>query len=399
MLYAQKDNSPQLWEVKIQLKERNVIVNLEVLTNQKQEIVSASIFTHQEKIVFDKVETNDKTITFYLDIFDTALQFEKSNQFSQMTGKWIRFGFKEPYEIPMIADISTIQNNALENTKKNAAKKLNGRWEVNFEDKSTAIAEFKNLETNALAGTFLTTTGDYRFLEGFDSFENSTNKGNFTIFGFNGASAIVVEGSFEGENMTGTIHSGKTSIRKFTAKKNQNAQLPDAYQITSLKKGYDKLAFQFPNLDKKNISLEDKKFKNKVLIIQLSGSWCPNCMDETAYISPWYDKNKKRGIEVIALFYERSNNFETAKTRVEKLKKRFDVNYETLIAGTNDKQTASTTLPMLNEINAYPTTIFIDKKGKVRKIHTGFSGPATGEHYLKWQEEFNDFVDKLVSEK
>ena len=53
---------------------------------------------------------------------------------------------------------------------------------------------------------------------------------------------------------------------------------------------------------------------------------------------------------------------------------------------------------MLNKIISYPTTIFIDKKGNVRKIYTGFSGPATGEAYTDFVKETTEFVEMLLRE-
>jgi hypothetical protein len=121
-------------------------------------------------------------------------------------------------------------------------------------------------------------------------------------------------------------------------------------------------------------------------------------MDETAYLAPYYSKNKKNGIEVIGLAYERSSNFDQAKSRLEKLKKRYQIEYELLVAGTSDKEEAAKTLPALNAVLAFPTTIFIDKTGKVRRIHTGFTGGGTGEHYERFKEDFRDFVGRLLAE-
>ena len=66
--------------------------------------------------------------------------------------------------------------------------------------------------------------------------------------------------------------------------------------------------------------------------------------------------------------------------------------------GTDDKAKAREKLPMLNHVLSYPTTIFLDKQGKVRKIHTGFNGPATGEKYIAFKNEFNDYVNLLLEE-
>jgi len=56
-------------------------------------------------------------------------------------------------------------------------------------------------------------------------------------------------------------------------------------------------------------------------------------------------------------------------------------------------------LPQIKKISAFPTSIFIDKKGKIRKIDSGFNGPATGEYYTKFKKEFEQFVEKLLAEK
>jgi hypothetical protein len=53
---------------------------------------------------------------------------------------------------------------------------------------------------------------------------------------------------------------------------------------------------------------------------------------------------------------------------------------------------------MLNKVMGYPTTIFIDRKGTVKRIYTGFTGPATGKYYEKYQDDFDAYVLKLLSE-
>jgi len=122
-------------------------------------------------------------------------------------------------------------------------------------------------------------------------------------------------------------------------------------------------------------------------------------MDETKFYSNWYKKNKSKDIEFLGLAYENSTDFEYAKDRVEKMKRKLNVEYDFVIAGTSNKQSASESLPMLNEIMSFPTTIFLDKNGKVRKIHTGFSGPATGKYYEEFVDEFNTFIKDLLEKE
>jgi len=130
------------------------------------------------------------------------------------------------------------------------------------------------------------------------------------------------------------------------------------------------------------------------------GSWCPNCMDETRFLSGFYKEYHDKGVEVIALAYERSTDFERSQASLDQLKKRFNITYPVLITGyTNDKKELLKSLPMLANFMGFPTTIIIDKKGNVRKIHTGFSGPGTGNYYAEFINEFEKLNDDLLAEK
>jgi thiol-disulfide isomerase/thioredoxin len=136
-----------------------------------------------------------------------------------------------------------------------------------------------------------------------------------------------------------------------------------------------------------------------VVILQLFGTWCPNCMDETRFLIPWYNQNAGRGVEIIGLAFERKDDFNYASTRVKRMDSKMNVPYDLVIAGTNDKEKAALKLPMLNKIASFPTTIFIGRDGKVKKIHTGFSGPGTGKYYKEYIKEFNETVNSLLKEQ
>jgi peroxiredoxin len=181
-----------------------------------------------------------------------------------------------------------------------------------------------------------------------------------------------------------------------TGKKNDNAKLPDLYSLTYLKPGYKKLDFTFPNLNGKPVSLSDAKYKDKVVIVTILGSWCPNCIDETAFLAPWYKANKGRGVEIIGLAFERKNDPAFAKTALTRLIDRYDVQYDILFSGIADKKVASDALPALNKVLAFPTTIILDRQGNVAQIHTGYTGPATGKYYDEYVAEFNQTIDKLL---
>lgn len=376
------------WRGEISMQNKNLPFNLEVKKIEGN--YEIDLINSEEVLSLDNVTVKNDSLFFTLHIFDIDVK-AKINE-SSLQGVYIK-NYIDNYELPFKATFGL--NTRFDNPQSNS--KFDGKWDMTFKGKdgkmSKGIGIFKK-ENNKFKGTILTTTGDYRYLEGI------TTENKFKLYSFDGNHAFIFEGNLIDDNtLSGQFLSGKTFHESFTAVRNKNIELPNANELTFLKEGFNKIEFSFPDLNKKLVSLSDKKYQNKIIILQLFGTWCPNCMDETNFYSKWYTKNKHRGVEIIGLAYEAKADFNYAKSRVEKMKERLNVNYDFLIAGTSNKKEASKTLPMLNNIMSFPTSIFIDKKGKVRKIHTGFSGPATGDYYLKYVDEFNYFMDKLLKEE
>ena len=275
-------------------------------------------------------------------------------------------------------------------------KNFEGRWEVTFAGDdpplNVAVGEFSQ-QGNHITGTFLTPTGDYRYLEGY------ADGNTMYLSCFDGSHLFHFDATMNpDEVLDGNYYSGKHWHDTWKAFRNENAALPNPDSLTFLKKGYDKIAFTFPDIDSSTVSLSDKKFENKVLVVQIMGTWCPNCMDETAFLAPYYKTVSDKGVEIIGLDYERIPEFERARQNLNRLRERYDVRYSLLYAGPTDKEKREKTLPMLSAILSFPTTIIIDKKGRVRNIHTGFSGPATGTYFEKWKADFTGLIEKLLAE-
>jgi thiol-disulfide isomerase/thioredoxin len=272
---------------------------------------------------------------------------------------------------------------------------IDGKWDVYFinEEKSDTtrnVGIFKS-ENQLVTGSILTNAGDLRFLEGI-----YTNKG-IQVSAFSGLSPYLIELSFIDENSFEGVFYTTRSQTKVVGKRNNQAALDDAYSLTQLKSGFSTLSFALPNTDGKVISIKDERYKDKVVIVSILGSWCPNCLDEQEYLASWYRENKDRGVEIIGLAFERKDDFTYAQSILDRLKKRYDIDYEILFAGKASPETIAKVLPELDNFFSYPTTIFIDKSGKVDKIHTGYSGPATGLFYQEFQQEFNLLINNLLS--
>ena len=189
---------------------------------------------------------------------------------------------------------------------------------------------------------------------------------------------------------------GTAFHEKWTGRRDANAALPDAYSLTTLRAGAKQFDFAFPDLTGKTVSSQE--FRGKVLIVTLAGSWCPNCHDEAAFLEPLYREYRGRGVEVVSLMFEHFGDFPQAVEATQRFRQHYGIEYTTLIAGISNKDEASKKLPMLDRVYAFPTTLFIDRKGVVRKIHTGFSGPATGDHYTQFEAEVRATLDQLLAE-
>lgn len=347
----------------------------------------------QERILLDEIRLWGDSIDIVLHVFDANIKAQIIGD--TLRGEFIK-NYAVNYKIPFVA-VYGQQDRFEKRSQLGDIPDFSGKYEVQFfdaKDTIPAIGIFHQQE-GYLTGTFLTPTGDYRYLEG-----SVSSAGHLQLSTFDGNHAYLFNAVKTGAaTLVGDYYSGKTLHQTWTAVKNENASLPDAERLTYLKEGYDRIDFEFPDITGKKYSLTDAKYKDKVIVLQLFGTWCPNCMDETTFLASWYDANKTRGVEVIGLAYERKADFSYARDRVLKMTKRYGVNYEILIAGTDDKVDASKTLPMLNEIFAFPTTIFVGTDGKVKKIHTGFAGPGTGLYYEEFVQHFNETINEMLSER
>ena len=244
-----------------------------------------------------------------------------------------------------------------------------------------------------VSGTFLTTTGDYRYLAG------NIVEDSLKLSCFDGTHIFLFKAKIAGDSLVGGKFCASLQYQEtWEAVKDDNAMLPDATSLTYLKDGYEQISFAFPNTKGDTVRLSDERYKNKVVLVQILGSWCPNCMDESKFYAAWLAKNEDLPVEVIGLAFEKKTDPAYAFPKIDKMKERFGMNYEVLLAGLNSGNAAAAALPMLNHVMSFPTTIYIDKAGKVRRIHTGFSGPGTGKYYADFVEDFDGFVRKLAGE-
>lgn len=368
--------------------------NFEITDSAEQKLLD--IINGKERFRVNEISTLSDSVIIQMPLFDSEIRAVLKNE--TLSGQWIKHFGDSDEVMQFNAQKGESWRFFKDNTTTNAD--ISGRWSVTFntlnnQSSYASVGEFTQ-ENGRVFGTFLTTTGDYRFLEG------TVSDHTLYLSCFDGSHAYLFTGKLLNDSTIteGKFFSGLSSVETWTANKDDKAILPDAYSITDLKPGYDKIDFSFPGLDGKKVSLSDQKFKNKIVLVQFFGSWCPNCMDETAYLTSFHKKYQEKGVEIIALAYERTKDFERSRKNIARLRDRFSVPYDMLVTGfTKDKIEVSKSLPMLKQFMAFPTLMIIDKNGKIRKIHTGFSGPGTGSHYADFVKEFEQTIADLLSEK
>ncbi len=352
------------------------------------------IINANERLKVERLTHSKDSLIIEMPFFESVFRVKKLSD-HQWQGVWIKAGSKGQQVMPFVAQA---QQTLTAETVKAPVADITGRWAVAFTQPNKlpepAIGEWQQ-KGYTLRGTFLTPTGDYRYLSGV------VNGDSLRLATFDGSHAFLFTAKVNNDRQItgGMFYSGATGKQSWEAVKNDTATLPDVATM-SVKDGEEKLNFTFRDLNKKQVSINDPKFKNKVVIIQIMGSWCPNCMDETAFLSEYYDKNKHRGVEVIGLAYEYSTDWERSRKSIQKFKDRFRVKYTLLNTGVtvSDSLRTEKTLPQLTQIKSFPSTIFLDKKGRVAKLHAGFEGPGTGEHYEALKKEFSETVDRLLKQ-
>ncbi|WP_289044192.1 TlpA disulfide reductase family protein [uncultured Olleya sp.] len=349
------------------------------------------IYNAEEVIEVDEIEYKNDSVYIKLPVFEGILVAKITDQ--TLNGRFLVEEKGRQQAFTASKNNSRFDNNA------KAETNITGNWQTVFSpnteaDRYVAKGVFTQNE-NIVTGTFLTETGDYRYLEGV------VNGNQLQLSTFDGAHAFMFTGTVTDSTINGQFYSGNHWKEPFTAKRNEGYQLKSADQLTYLKEGYDTLAFTFPDADGNQVSLTDAQFKNKVTVVQIMGTWCPNCLDESKYYTSYYNANKDKDIQFVALAFEYAKTEEKAFSFIKRLQDRLNITYPILLAqtGTTSKSKANEKLPMLNHVLSYPTSIFIDKKGKVRKIHTGFNGPATGDKFTEFKTDFTTFIDQLLEEE
>lgn len=352
---------------------------------------SIQIYNHKEIVDMEKIIYEKDSFIIKSPVFEGYIKAKRSKEgingyfTNNSLDRKIKFTANNGAERFKIKNYKTVYN-------------FSGKWKVVFNpgevEEYNAVGIFDQ-NGSKISGTFRTTTGDYGFMEG-------VSEGNSVMMStFNGARSYLFKGNLENDSITGYFYRGNYDKIPFKAFRDEEFSLPNPNSLTVMNdSASNRFKFSFKDSRGVLVSDYDSIFDNKVVVIQIMGTWCPNCLDETVFISDFIKKNNYKDLRFVSLAFEYAKTKQKAIENINKLEKRFDIKYPILLAqyGTSNKVEAQKKLPSLNQVISYPTLIFIDRNKNVRRIHTGFNGPATGKKYQKFKNEFKDLVIKLIEE-
>ena len=269
-----------------------------------------------------------------------------------------------------------------------------GRFAVRFasapDDPAVGVVE---LDGAVARGTFLTSTGDHRFLAG------AVEGDRLVLAAFDGAHAFLYAAAArEDGSLAGDFWSGDRWHDAWTAVRDAGAAPADPYALVRSRPELPLASLVFSDLDGRARSLAEPAFAGRAVVLQVLGSWCPNCHDETAWLAPLERRLRARGLSVVGLAFEYVDDLERASAQVRRMRERHGAEYPVLIAGLADKGRAAAALPALERVLAFPTTLLLSGDGRVAAVHTGFAGPATGDEHARTTAELERRIEALLEE-
>lgn len=371
---------------KLQLEKTILPFIIEFKAKKKETL--ATLFNGEETVELGKIEINESEFKIPFQTYNVALEAKINGD--EIKGLWVKYDRNPAYQVPFIAKKVKSTDRITFNPTK---EKIPNEWKITFTNSNGKKDEKLLLLSKVgkkIYGSVAGNTGDYRYLEG------TIDQGILKLYGFDGVFAFAFEAQYSPDKIVGKMHAGKSTTQDFVAVIDNKFKLPDADKISKVNS--KSLFFKVKDVNGKEVDINEKYYQNKVTVLQVFGSWCPNCIDETNFINKWRKEKPKSNVQFLGISFERSPNKKHAIKMVKKAIKKLNIDYDFYIGGYTSDNKVTDVLTNLENFKAFPTTIFIDKKGNVRKIHTGFNGPATGRLFTEFKKDFNQVIKKLSSE-
>jgi thiol-disulfide isomerase/thioredoxin len=323
-----------------------------------------------------------------LEMADYAATLKAAIRSDSLLGYYHNVGSKGPRTIPFRAargrwPVTT------------APARLLGRWDATYyQDLGTSprVFDFRN-GSRGFEGRIISSTTDY------GPYSGPVVGDSFAIGLFDGSFVYLLTGKLVGDTLRGIFHAGLRTQTPWTAVRSTGAPHLESPTEISQADTTVPLRFEFPDLQGGTVGSDDPRFRGKVLLLDIFGTWCPTCHDATPELLRLYRRYHARGLEVVGLAFEATGDTAVDARQVRRYRDKFRIPFPLLLAGVNDTESIAAALPQLDNVSAFPTTVFLGRDGRVRRIYAGFHGIATGSQHGKMVREFEREIEKLLQEQ
>ena len=347
--------------------------------------LKGSFFNGDRRITSTSTSVEEGTTVFSFDQYASKLRVAFKD--GQLTGEYRRArGGPFPFKASRAAAAAVAATKA---------PAIDGTWIVSAKSSKGEVAwRFIVRQSGAdVTATILRVDGDTGTLTG------RWRDGQFVLSHFSGARPLLLEVT-PGADGTLTLKQNRqtelVAAREHADRAKSIGAPTDPALHTTLKDPSEPFVFSFPDLNGQIVSNTDERFRGRVVLVNISGSWCPNCHDEAPFLAALYKKYRSKGLEIVTLSFEEPDQ-QKDPTRLRAFNKTYGIEYTVLIPGEPDQLNEK--VPQAVNLNAFPTTFVLGRDGRVRAVHAGFPSPGSGEYYVKAEKDVTGLVERLLAER
>ena len=380
---AQTTSPAGLWDAAVVVNGLEIPFRFEIA--QSGSNVSGWFFNGDEKVLSTGGRFENGSLVLNFDHYATAVEASLVN--GRLAGTYTRAAGFYPFYAKRFAPPAAFPNEV---------PAIDGLWQIGGvkSNKGESAWRFIVRQSGAeVTAAILRVDGDTGALAG------TYRNGKFIVSHFSGARPLVLELTPQPDGSLEIVRNREEqmiAVRASEAKLKDVAEPTDPSRHSSVKDPTQPFRFSFPDVTGKVLSNTDARFRNKVVIVSISGSWCPNCHDEAPFLAELYRKYQSKGLEIIALSFEEDAQKAKGYSRLLAFNKRYGIEYPVVLAG--EQADLAEKVPQIHNLNSFPTTIFLGRDGLVRGVHAGFAGAASGVFHDNAKEEITATVERLLAE-
>jgi thiol-disulfide isomerase/thioredoxin len=370
-----------LWDATVRVNGLEVPFRMEFAGSGPA--VSGSFFNGDQKVTSTGGQFDGGGLVLDFDYYAARLTAQFAGD--KLTGTYRRAAKEYPFEAKRFAPASAAAD---------GVPAIAGLWDVEVESAKGEKAWHLIVKQSGaeVSAAILRVDGDTGALEG------AWRDGKFVLSHFDGARPLLLEVMPRADGTLRVVQNGwkeLTAVRSAEARAKGLPEPTDPSRHTSVQDPTAPFHFAFPDLSGKMVSNTDERFRGKVVIVAIGGSWCPNCHDEAPFLVELYGKYRAQGLEIVSLSFEAGDQLKNP-ARLRAFIQKYGIEYPVLVAGEPDE--VSEKLPQAVNLNAWPTTFFLGRDGLVRSSHAGFAGKASGEFHRAMRQEVTGLIERLLAE-